>query len=227
MSIYLLKCLLSVIICYFAGGIMFGIIISKLATKDDIRQHGSGNAGATNMLRVFGLKAGIVTFALDMLKCLGAILLCKYLLIYPAAEALDGAKLNIFIAPETVVYYCGFFTLLGHSFPAFFKFKGGKAASGALGVLYCLNWQIATAVFIVFVIVVLLTKTVSLGSILGATEFIILNFFLSADMPMPDRLYIILLGVLIGGLVIVRHKENIIRLRKGEEKPVSFKKQGN
>ncbi len=221
---YLLLCLLSVTICYLFGGLMFGIIISKVATKDDIRQHGSGNAGATNMLRVFGIKAGIVTFALDMLKCLAAMLICKFFIVVPASQ---GLVHNVFTHPDTVMYYCGFATLFGHSYPLFFKFKGGKAAAGSLGVLLCLNWQVALAVLLVFTITVVLTKIVSLGSILGAVEFIILNFFLSSGYELWPRVYIVVWGIMIGGLVIVRHKENIGRLMKGEEKPISLKsKQG-
>lgn len=217
---YLLLCLLSIVICHLVGGIMFGVIISKLAVKDDVRQHGSGNAGATNMLRVFGLKAGVVTFVLDTVKCFAAMMLCKYLIIIPASQ---GVAMNIFIEPTTVMYYCGFAALLGHSFPVLFKFKGGKAVAGSLGVLLCLDWQVALAVLLVFIVVVVLTRIVSLGSIMGALQFIILNYFLSAGLDLLPRLYIILWGIMIGGLVIVRHKENIGRLMKGEEKPISFK----
>ena len=217
---YMLMCLLSVVICYLAGGIMFGVILSKLFNKDDIRNHGSGNAGATNMLRVHGVKAGVVTFLLDMIKCFVSMTLCKYLLILPAAQ---GLNLNILLDPQIVLHYCGFAALMGHSFPILFKFKGGKAVAGSLGVLLCLNWQVALAVLLVFAIIVLITKIVSLGSIMGAVEFIILTFFLSSGAPVLDRLYIILWGLIIGGLVIIRHKENIGRLIKGEEKPISFK----
>ena len=217
---YMLMCLLSVVICYFAGGIMFGVILSKLFNKDDIRNHGSGNAGATNMLRVHGVKAGVVTFLLDMVKCFASMTLCKYLLILPAAQ---GLNLNILLDPQIVLHYCGFAALMGHSFPVLFKFKGGKAVAGSLGVLLCLNWQVALAVLLVFAIIVLITGIVSLGSIMGAVEFIILTFFLSNGAPVFDRLYIILWGLIIGGLVIIRHKENIGRLLKGEEKPISFK----
>jgi len=217
---YILLCLLSVAICYFAGGIMFGVIISKLTSHDDIRNHGSGNAGATNMLRVLGLKAGVITFAFDMIKCFLALILCKYLIIIPASQ---GLELNIIFQPQTVLYYCGFAALIGHSFPVLFKFKGGKAVAGSLGVLLCLDWQVALSVLLVFVIVVVLTKTVSLGSIMGATQFIFANFFVSSGLAFFPRLYINLWGLIIGGLVIIRHKENITRLLKGEEKPISFK----
>ena len=217
---YMLMCLLSVVICYLAGGIMFGVILSKLFNKDDIRNHGSGNAGATNMLRVHGVKAGVVTFLLDMIKCFASMTLCKYLLILPAAE---GLTLNVLLDPQIVFHYCGFAALMGHSFPILFKFKGGKAVAGSLGVLLCLNWQVALAVLLVFAIIVLITRIVSLGSIMGAVEFIILTYFLSSGAPVLDRLYIILWGLIIGGLVIIRHKENIGRLIKGEEKPISFK----
>ena len=217
---YLLLCLLSVVICYFAGGIMFGVIISKISAKDDIRNHGSGNAGATNMLRVLGLKAGVITFVFDMIKCFVAMILCKYLIILPASE---GLQLGIFFQPQTVMYYCGFAALFGHSYPVLFKFKGGKAVAGSLGVLLCLNWQVALAVLLTFLMVVVLTRIVSLGSIMGALQFIILNFFLSSGLELLPRLYIILWGLVIGGFVIFRHKENIGRLLKGEEKPISFK----
>ena len=216
---YVLLCLLSVVICYFAGGIMFGVIISKLTAHDDIRNHGSGNAGATNMLRVLGLKAGLITFVCDAVKCFLAMILCKYLIIIPASQ---GLELSFVLEPQTVLYYCGFAALIGHSFPVLFKFKGGKAVAGSLGVLLCLDWQVALSVLLVFVVVVVLTKTVSLGSILGAIQFILATFFVSDGLTLLPRLYINLWGLIIGGLVIIRHKENIARLLKGEEKSISF-----
>ncbi len=221
MTQYMILCAVSVVICYLFGSIMFGVIISKIASKDDVRQHGSGNAGATNVLRVLGLKAGLITFAGDMIKCIIAMLLCKYLLILPYSE---GLELNIMLQPQTVMYYCGFAALIGHSFPLFFQFKGGKAVSSSLGVLLCINWQVALAVLLAFIVVVVLTRIVSLGSIMGALQFIILTFFMSESLPILDRLYITLWGLMIGCLVIIRHKQNISRLMSGEEKPINLKK---
>ena len=222
MSQYILFCVISVLVCYLFGSIMCGVILTKLTTNDDVRNHGSGNAGATNVLRVHGMKAGLITFAGDMVKCVIAMLLCKYLLILPAAE---GLKLNILLDPQTIMYYCGFAALIGHSFPIFFQFKGGKAVSSSLGVLLCIDWKIALAVLLAFIVVVVLTRIVSIGSIMGALQFIILTFFMSLDMPILDHLYISRWGLIIGGLVIVRHKQNIGRLFAGEEKPINLRKQ--
>ncbi len=223
MTTYILALIGSFALCYLMGSVIFGVIISKLTTGKDVRKSGSGNAGATNVMRTVGISAAILTFLCDALKCAAAVLITKYLILIPIETANPG-QIPTCLSADYMQYLLGFFAMLGHSFPIFFKFKGGKAVSSALGVLYCINWQIACFVLLVFIICVVLTRIVSLGSVLGASQFIILSFVYSQGAAPLTRLYITLLASTIGLLVILRHTENIKRLIKGEESPLRPKK---
>lgn len=223
MTTYLLLLLLSFVLCYCFGSIIFGVIISKITSGVDVRKQGSGNAGATNVMRTVGVGAAIATFLCDSLKCAAAVLICKYLILIPASA---GAELPELLKIEYMTYLLGFFAMLGHSYPLFFHFKGGKAVSSAIGVLFCINWQIALFVLLIFIVCVVLTRIVSLGSVLGAVQFIVLSFVYSAGNPPLIRLYITALSMLIGGLVILRHKDNIKRLLAGEETAMKPKSGG-
>ncbi len=216
MITYIIALIASFILCYLMGSVVFGVIISKLTTGKDVRSSGSGNAGATNVARTIGFGAAIATFACDALKCAAAILISKYLILIPIAK---DAVIPELLGIEYIQYLLGFFAMLGHSYPIFFKFKGGKAVASSVGVMFCINWQIALFVLLIFVIVIWLTHIVSLGSVVGAVQFVLLSFVYSMGNPPLVRLYVTVLAALIGMLVIVRHAENIKRLLKGEESP--------
>lgn len=219
---YIAVVALSFAICYLMGSVMYGVVISKLVAHDDVRNHGSGNAGATNVIRTVGLVPGIITFLLDVLKCVAALLLCRYLLLEPVYAS--NKDITEFLAPQYMIYLCGIMCVLGHTFPVFFKFRGGKAAATSLGVLLCINWEAGLVVFATFLVVLALTGIVSIGSMVGAIEFVIVTYFLNAGAGAALQWYATLLSALIAIIVIVRHKENIIRLHNGTEKILKFKK---
>lgn len=140
-----MKVVITILLSYLLGCFSSAYVLGKLTKNIDIREYGSGNAGATNALRVLGKKLGALTFLLDILKGILAVVIGKYLL------GLDGGLL------------ASIFVVLGHNFPVFLNFKGGKGVATSLGVLMILNWKIGLVCLIVGVTVIILTRYVSLG----------------------------------------------------------------
>ncbi len=223
MLTYVLMVAVSLAVCYLVGSVNFAVIISKAVAHTDVREHGSGNAGMTNVIRTVGKKAGIITLVGDVLKGVGAMLVTRYLILEPAFAKCTDALPEPFEV-RYMLYLCAAACMLGHVFPLYFQFRGGKGVSTAIGVLYCINWQAATLVLLTFLVLFLITKIVSIGSIMGAVEWIFYVFLWTAGSPLPMRLYETLLGAVLGLIVIIRHKDNIIRLRNGEEKAIHSKK---
>ncbi len=192
--------ILAAVIAYFIGNISPSILMAR-AKGIDIRKEGSGNAGTTNALRVMGKKAGAVTLIIDILKGTCAVLL--------------GGLL----AGETGAMWCVVAVFCGHVWPVFFGFRGGKGVATAFGALLGLNPLMALATLAIVVVGVLLTKRMSVGSIVGAACFPILSFFME-----PDFVW---LGIVVAIIVIVKHRANIGRLVRGEEPIMSiFEKEG-
>lgn len=190
---------------YLLGSLNFAIIISKTKYKSDIRNYGSGNAGATNMMRTFGKSAAGLTFLGDALKAFVSGLL---------GYALLGA-LGAYIA--------GIFCILGHMFPLYYKFKGGKGVvTAAISILMC-NPIVFVILLLIFVIIVAGTKYISLGSVMCVLMY---PFILNAmdlwlnKTPSP----FVLFALFTSALVIFMHRENIKRLLAGKENKFSFKK---
>ncbi len=184
-------------IAYLLGSIPFGYILVRLFLHQDIRATGSGNIGATNVARSGAKGLGIATLALDALKGAAAVLLAKHL----APGDLNLATLAAVAA------------ILGHVFPIWLGFKGGKGVATALGVYLALSWPAALSALAVFIVILILTKYVSLASVLGAITLPI--FFL---LFVPDHSLIVVCNVLfISLLVIVKHHQNIRRLIAGTE----------
>jgi len=183
---------------YLAGSIPTGVILSKLFGTKDIRQEGSGNIGATNVYRVSGAKLGIVTLLGDVLK--GFI---------PVALTCSLMDSEMWIAAVA------FFTFLGHLFPIFLKFRGGKGVATALGIFLVIAPLMVPCVIIVFILVVMMWKYVSLGSLVASA---ILPVFLCAA---GYNIVYVNLSLFIGCLIFYRHWENIRRLREGVEKKIS------
>ncbi len=198
--IYLVLIYLVLIAAYLLGSLPFGYIMSKILLKTDIRQHGSGNIGATNVLRVVGWRAALPVFLLDMLKGFLAVIIARLVIDVPA----------VYLA-------AGFLAMLGHSYPVFLGFRGGKAAATAIGVMAALSGWALLIMALVALAVVALTRYVSLGSIIGALLVPIIFLILGFDLP-----YIIF-GIATALLIIVRHKENIERLLKGSESKLGQK----
>lgn len=209
--------LIALVIGYFFGAFQTGYIYGKLHGID-IREHGSGNAGATNTLRTLGMKAGVITFAGDCLKSVIAILLVTYF--FGADFAGDARVLGL---------YAGLGAVLGHNFPFYLKFKGGKGIACTAGVVFAVCPQAVPACLAVFVLCLWLTKYVSLGSILMAALFIIqvveFNMLGVLGLPAENILEYDILAIIFGVMAIWRHKANIERLLAGTESKVGSKKE--
>jgi glycerol-3-phosphate acyltransferase PlsY len=189
------------LLAYLVGGLPFGYWFVRLAWGDDIRTMGSGNIGATNVHRVKGRKAGIIVLLLDMLK--------GFLAVFLAAELTHQS------APA--VGCATFAVMLGHCFPLFLKFKGGKAVACYVGAFLYLAPVVLLAIAILFVLLVAATKYISLASIVSAAVFPLALLAIHPAMP------ILLACAASSALVIWRHKGNIERLRTGRENVFSFK----
>ncbi len=215
--------LVSFVICYLLGSINFAVIVSKAVAKRDVRDYGSGNAGMTNVIRTVGIVPGIITFVGDALKGATGVLLSKHLIILPAYARYADEVIE-FLSPYYAMCWCAVFALLGHVFPLFFQFKGGKGVATAIGVLYCINWQAATFVLVTFLVLVAITKIVSVGSVMGAVEWVIYIFIYSASSGTVMRLYSTAVAAILASIVIIKHKDNIVRLHNGEEKMLKSKR---
>ena len=198
------------IIAYLLGSISFSVIISKKMAGFDVREKGSKNAGSTNVLRTVGKKAAILTLIGDCLKGVVAILIA--FVVGKIRQELDGALL---------VQLAGIFVVVGHTFPIFFKFKGGKGVATSLGVLLLTNWQIGLICLVFALVLMALTRFVSLGSVAAAVLFPVLTIFITNNYLVPGN-YIIF-GIILAVLVIFNHRENIKRLLEGKENKLSFK----
>lgn len=197
------------IIAYFLGSIPFGFIIAKLFFKTDIRASGSGNIGATNALRQFGARVGVLVLLLDILKGAVAVLLARHLL--PAGS------------PEIAL--CGFLAIIGHVFPIWLKFKGGKGVATAAGVFLSLTPLSVLGALAGFIIVVTITRYVSLGSMAAATILGISNTITEFRAESPDYALLILIWIAVI-LIFVLHKQNIIRFKNKTENKISFSRKG-
>ena len=202
------------IIAYLIGSINFSVIISKKMAGFDVREKGSGNAGATNVLRAVGKKAAIITLICDILKGVIAIIIALL-----AGRIINGLN------NEVLVQLAGIFVILGHTFPVFFKFKGGKGVATSLGVLLITNWQIGLICLVFALILIILTKMVSVGSISAGILFPVLVVFINENYIVPKSNWSYLIfGIVLALLVVYNHRENVKRLLNGTENKISFKK---
>lgn len=200
--------ILIAIFSYLIGSVNTAILVGRLKS-DDIRSHGSGNAGATNALRTYGKFAGGAVVAGDCLKsavsCLFGILMAH---ITPL-----GAENTKF-----AIYAAGLGVALGHNFPLYFGFKGGKGILVSITALIFANWKIGVPVLVISVILIAITRYVSLGSVMGAALFIILPLIFERD-NCPYIIFCIILAI----LAIYRHRTNISRLIHGTERKLGAK----
>lgn len=204
------------VIAYLIGSINFSIILSKRMAGFDIREKGSGNAGTTNMLRAVGKKAAVITLICDILKGVVSILIA--VLAGKIVKNLDNALL---------VQLAGIFVIIGHTFPIFFKFKGGKGIATSLGVLLMINWQIGLICLIFALVLMALTKMVSVGSIAAAILFPILVAFIDQNYIVPtsnSNWSYLVFSIIVALLVIFNHRANVQRILNGTENRLSFKK---
>lgn len=192
---------------YLLGSISTAVLISTKKYGSDIRTYGSGNAGATNMLRTFGKGAAELTFLGDMAKCAGAVIIGR-----------------LFIG-ETGAYIAGMFCMLGHIFPCFFKFKGGKGVVCAATLILFVDPMIFAVLVVVFAIVVLISRYVSLGSIICGFIYPAVVFYrFKLGTSSPATPFILICSMIIGFMIILMHRENLKRLYRGRERKISFSK---
>ena len=210
MVFIMIETLIVAIIAYLIGSINFSVIFSKKMAGFDVREKGSGNAGTTNMLRTVGKKAAAITLVCDILKGVVAILIA--MLVGNLVEGSNGALL---------VQVVGVAVILGHTFPVFFKFKGGKGVATSLGVLIMSNWQIGLICLVFALVLIILTQMVSVGSIAAAILYPVLTLFIPENYIVPGNylIYSIILAV----IIIFNHRENVKRLLSGKENRISFK----
>lgn len=211
-----LVCIAVAILSYLLGSLNFGVILSKGIEKDDIREHGSGNAGTTNMLRNYGKKLAILTILGDMIKVAVAIglsfLIVKLTNVY---DLISEANVD---ADMLIKSFSGFFCVLGHIFPCFFKFKGGKGVATAGGMVFIVDWKIALILLTIFIIIVAVTKYVSLGSIIIALLYPILIYLFYKSFVLT------IIALIFTLIVIVAHRSNIKKLINHSENKINLKK---
>ena len=188
--------------CYLLGCFNGAVIVSKYILRDDVRNHGSGNAGLTNFYRTFGGPLTAVVILTDVLKAVIAVLL--------------GSWLLGFIDPLFGKYWAGLFCLLGHMFPCMFHFKGGKGILSGGTIAIMIDWRIALVVWGGFLLLTVLTRYVSLGSLWAGASFPFVTWYCY-----PDPV-IVVLGFACGGLVVWQHRANIKRLLSGTENKFSL-----
>lgn len=192
--------LLAAVIAYVLGAIPFGYLLVRWTTGRDVRSGGSGNIGATNVLRTTGRAAGVATLLLDIGK--------GYLAVYIAGRLTDHDVLAMSIATLAV--------MAGHAYPVFLKFQGGKAVASFVGAFLCLTPVALGAVLVVFVIMVAWTRYISMGSIVSAATFPLAVWLMYKDLTMLAA------AVVAGAFIIYKHSSNIQRLHAGKENVFTF-----
>ena len=205
------------IIAYLIGSINFSILISKKVAGFDVREKGSGNAGTTNMLRSVGKGAAAVTLILDILK--GVVTIYIAILYGNIVSKLANLQTDNSI----LVQISGICVILGHTFPIYFGFKGGKGVATALGILLTTNYQIGLICLVFALVLIILTKMVSVGALGAAILFPVLTLFLAKENFIVPGNYIIY-SIIIAIIIIFNHRSNIKRLLNGTENKISFKK---
>ncbi len=196
--LHLLSC---AILGYLLGNFQTGVIVGRLIARKDLRMYGSGSSGATNAMRVLGKKAGILTLLGDI------------------AKGMIAVEIGILLLGRDGGLAAGLFVVIGHIWPAFFGFNGGKGIATTLGVLLILQPLYAAIIIIVMAILICATRTVSLSNLLGIGTYLLLNTITAG---MNQDWILICFGLLLAGLVIFAHRDNIQRLNWGTETKIDF-----
>ena len=195
--------LLTLLTGYMLGNLNGAVMISAIFAKEDVRQHGSGNAGLTNYIRNYGAGTGLLVIAIDGFKAIVACLVGK--LIFTDIDPMLGGTLG------------GLGVMLGHIYPAMLAFRGGKGILSGFCVAMTLDWRIGLMILGFFLVFYLSTQFVSLGSVMGAVGFAIaFPIFYSDNLPVA------LMGAFMGALAVFKHRGNIVRLVKGQERKTNL-----
>lgn len=201
----ILSVILAAVIAYLLGNLNGAVVISRLVAHEDVRTKGSGNAGLTNFTRNYGAATSVFVILIDVGKAVAACLIGG-LLLKRFGHYTDGIALG------------GLFVILGHDFPALLGFKGGKGILSGVTVALMLDWRIGLLVFGIFLVAYLLTKYVSLGSVLSSGSF---GFFY-AWIHWGEGWFPIAVGLFLSCLIVWMHRSNIVRLVKGEERKTNL-----
>lgn len=204
----------SILLCLLAGYILGGISGGHVAGRlyhTDVREHGSGNLGATNVLRTLGIKAAIITFAVDVLKVIIPVLIVRYVL-FPQYAPYSYEN-------QLLVLYIAFGAVIGHNFPMTLNFHGGKGVACLAATILMFDWRMAIPELLIFVTIVAITKFVSLGSIIVS-----LVFFFWIFLVHDATLHMALIAAAFPVSVIFMHRSNIVRLLNGTENKIGSKK---
>ena len=201
------------IIAYAIGSINFSVLISKKMAGFDVREKGSGNAGSTNMLRSVGKKATALTLLCDILKGVVAILI-----------ALIAGKIVKNVDRAVLVQIAGILVVVGHTFPIFFEFKGGKGVATSLGVIMMINWKIGLICLVFALAIMAFSRMVSMGSVGAAILFPVLTLFINTNfIVQASGMKYFIFSVILAAIVIFNHRANIRRIANGTENKLSFK----
>ncbi len=197
------KVLLAVAIAYLIGSFQTSYILGRLVKKVDIRNYGSGNPGATNAIRVFGLKFGLFVLLIDTLKGAFAVLLIRYM---------------FHTSDVSLQLLSGIFCIIGHNHPFYMGFKGGKGVAASLGIILVIDWRVFLLAGVPALIILLLTRIMSLASL--TFEFVSLIAFFSLYIMKPDFSQIVITAALYPLISFYRHRKNIVNLIEGNESPL-------
>lgn len=199
--------LLSAVFSYLLGSLNFAIIVSHCVKNDDIRNHGSQNAGLTNMIRTYGTNEAVLTFVGDMAKGIAAVWASKAL--FDLAGFSEYSDIAMFVSM--------FFTMAGHVFPVFFRFKGGKGVLTSAACLLAIDWRVFVTVILVFIVILAISRYVSLASIVAtATAVVAVPFYDRLDGGHMTLIKTAIIAV-IAAAIIIKHRSNIVRLKNGTE----------
>jgi len=204
------------IIAYAIGSINFSVLISRKMAGFDVREKGSGNAGSTNVLRTVGKKAAAITLICDILKGIVAVLI-----------SIVVGKFAKNCSPAILVEISALAVVIGHTFPIFFEFRGGKGVATSLGLVLIINWKIGLICLVFALALMAITRMVSLGSISTAVLFAVLTLFIRDSYIVDYESSYIIFGILLAALVIFNHRSNLKRIISGTENKLSFSKKEN
>ena len=211
----LAACALTALSSYLLGSLLFGVLISKAMFNDDVRDHGSGNAGMTNVLRTYGKLPAVLTTIGDVGKSVAAVTLGRAIF----GALLSGEGAAPMLDPVCGAYLAGIFCMIGHSRPIFFGFKGGKGVLVGAGAALATEPLVCAALLVVFLIEVSITRIVSLGSIIIAALYPVgtLINLIAHGANLPTVLFSTACCLIMAGMVIWLHRSNIERLKNGTE----------
>lgn len=214
---------------YLLGSISFGVLYTKFAKGVDVRDFGSKGSGMTNVSRVAGKKTAALTFICDVLKGIVAVILAKYIGLFVLSK-ISGVDVNATIDPKIFELIAGFCCVLGHNYPIFFGFRGGKGVATSIGVLFLVDWRVGLITLLFFLITLAFSHYVSLSSIIGAISVPFSTYFLynpteytQSIFGISQHWFVTILGLMFCIVVVFAHRKNIGRLIGGTESKIGKK----